>query len=141
MKKIEAIVRQNKLEDVKEALLRCGVDGMTVSEVFGRGDQKAPLVTYRGVTGSTSFVPRVKLETVVADDQAERVLDAIFQAAHTGQVGDGHILVSALESVTRIRTGEVDETDAAFVHHRAVAPAMPMAAVSASFEVYDERFK
>ena len=106
MKKIEAIFRHTKLEAVKDALVEQGIDGLTVTEVHGRGAQKGRTITYRGTDSQLDLVPRVKLETVVADDAAERVVDTIFQAAHTGEVGDGRIFVTNIESVVRIRTGE-----------------------------------
>ncbi len=118
MKKVEAIIRQNKLQNVKDALLQAGVEGMTVTEVVGRGHKKGSLLRYRGATTELPFVANVKVEVIVADSEAESVIDAIFQSAHTGEVGDGRIVVTQIESVTRIRTGEVDETDREFVQHR-----------------------
>src|SRR5262249_16791125 len=112
MKKIEAIIRISKLEEVKNALVAQGVEGMTITEVHGRGHAKPREYTYRGVTETASIVPRIKIETVVSDDEAERTIDSIFQAANTGEVGDGRILVVDLESVTRIRTGETFDRDA-----------------------------
>lgn len=106
MKKIEAIFRHLKLEAVKDALVEQGIDGMTVTEVHDHGADKGRTVTYRGTDSQLDMVPRVKLETVVADDAAERVVDTIFQIAHTGEVGDGRIFVTNIESVVRIRTGE-----------------------------------
>ncbi len=115
MKKIEAIIRHTKLEAVKDALVAHGVEGMTVSEVRGHGAQKGPAGFYRGTERVLEFIPRVKVETIVSDESCESVLDTIFQVAHTGEVGDGRILVTDLESVVRIRTGEVsnrsDETE------------------------------
>ena len=133
MKKVEAIIRHNKLEDVKDALLQIGVEGMTVTEVAGRGQNKPTTLTYRGVTAEQAFVPNVKVETVVSDAEAESVIDAIFQSAHTGQIGDGRIIVTDVESVTRIRTGEVDETDVEFVRHRRESPPLTFAPVRGSF--------
>lgn len=118
MKKVEAIVRQNKLQNVKDALLQAGVEGMTVTEIAGRGHKKGSLLHYRGATTEVPFVANIKVEVIVADNEAESVIDAIFQSAHTGEVGDGRIVVTQIESVTRIRTGEVDETDREFVQHR-----------------------
>lgn len=111
MKKIEAIIRRSKLEAVKDALSELGVQGMTISEVHGHGVQKLGTITYRGIESRLDFVPRVKLETVVSDDSSERVVDAIFQSAHTGEVGDGRIYVIDIDSVTRIRTGETEESE------------------------------
>jgi nitrogen regulatory protein P-II 1 len=111
MKKIEAIIRHEKLDAVMNALLSVNVRGMTVTEVRGRGDQHGPPFTYRGTTTEPRFLPRVKVETVVADNQEELVVDTIFQAAHTGTLGDGRILVTRLESVLRIRTGEALDGD------------------------------
>ncbi len=118
MKKVEATIRHHKLDAVKDALLRVGVEGMTVTEVVGRGHKKGSTLIYRGVTSERPFVPNVKVETVVSDGEVESVIDAIFQSAHTGEVGDGRIVVTEVESVLRIRTGEVDETDFQFVQHR-----------------------
>jgi nitrogen regulatory protein P-II 1 len=105
MKKIEAIVRQNKLEDVKEALSKAGITGMTVSEVRGFGRQKGKTETYRGAEYVIDFVPKVKIEVVVGDDVSQ-AMSAIVEAARTGQVGDGKIFVTNLADVVRVRTGE-----------------------------------
>jgi nitrogen regulatory protein P-II 1 len=106
MKKIEAIFRHTKLDAVKDALVEQGIDGMTVSEVHGHGTDKGRKMTYRGTDSQLDLVPRVKFETVVADDAVERVVDTIYQIAHTGDVGDGRIFVTHIETMVRIRTGE-----------------------------------
>lgn len=106
MKKIEAIIRHFKLEEVKDALNAAGVRGMTVTEVRGFGRQKGHTETYRGTEYSVDFLPKVKIEVAVNDDEAKRVIDTIANAARTGQVGDGKIFVSELVDVVRIRTGE-----------------------------------
>ena len=106
MKKIEAIVRHHKLEEVKEALTKIGVQGMTVSEVRGFGRQKGHKETYRGAEYTVDFLPKVKIEIAVSDDLVAKVVETISTAARTGKVGDGKIFVSALAEVVRIRTGE-----------------------------------
>jgi nitrogen regulatory protein P-II 1 len=106
MKKIEAIIRHFKLEDVKNALTAAGVAGMTVTEVRGFGRQKGHTETYRGTEYAVDFVPKVKMEVVVGDDQFRKVIDTIVKAAQTGQIGDGKIFVSDLVESIRIRTGE-----------------------------------
>ena len=106
MKKIEAIVRHFKLEDVKEALTQKGVTGMTVTEVRGFGRQKGHTEMYRGTEYTVDFVPKVKVEVVVDDAKLQAVIDAIVKAAQTGQVGDGKIFVSDLSNAVRIRTAE-----------------------------------
>lgn len=106
MKKIEAIIRHFKLDEVKEALGARGLKGMTVTEVRGFGRQKGHTETYRGTEYSVDFLPKVKLEVVVADDEVATVIDTIVATARTGQVGDGKIFVSDLVDVVRIRTGE-----------------------------------
>ena len=106
MKKIEAIIRHFKIEDVKKALTDCGVIGMTITEVRGFGRQKGHTETYRGTEYKVDFVPKIKVEVVVPDDKLQTVLDAIVHAAQTGQVGDGKIFVSDLSNAVRIRTGE-----------------------------------
>ena len=110
MKKIEAVVRHFKLEDVKAAMTEAGVQGMTVTEVRGFGRQKGHKETYRGAEYIVDFMPKVKIEVVVADEDLDKVVDAIVNSARTGQVGDGKIFVSNVEKVIRIRTGEVDES-------------------------------
>ena len=106
MKKIEAVVRHFKLEEVKEALIESGVQGMTVTEVRGFGRQKGHKEQYRGAEYSVDFLPKVKLEVIVADDQAKSVIEAIVRTARTGQIGDGKIFVTDLAETVRIRTGE-----------------------------------
>jgi nitrogen regulatory protein P-II 1 len=106
MKKIEAIVRHFKLEEVKNALTEKGINGMTISEVRGFGRQKGHTEMYRGTEYTVDFVPKVKVEVVVDDSKLQTALDTIVKAAHTGQIGDGKIFVSDLTDVVRIRTGE-----------------------------------
>ncbi len=106
MKKIEAIVRHHKLEEVKEALTKIGVQGMTVSEVRGFGRQKGHKETYRGAEYTVDFLPKVKIEIAVSDELTAKVVETISTAARTGKVGDGKIFVTALSEVVRIRTGE-----------------------------------
>ena len=106
MKKVEAIIRNFKLDDVKLALAACGITGMTVSEVRGFGRQKGHKEMYRGTEYDVGFVPKIKIEVVVADSNLKTVLDAIMGSAKTGQVGDGKMFVSQLVDVVRIRTGE-----------------------------------
>ncbi|MEM6826496.1 MAG: P-II family nitrogen regulator [Pseudomonadota bacterium] len=109
MKKIEAIIKPFKLDEVKEALHEIGVSGITVLEAKGFGRQKGHTELYRGAEYVVDFLPKVKLEVVVADDQAQRVVEAIASAAQTGRIGDGKIFVTAIESALRIRTGETNE--------------------------------
>jgi nitrogen regulatory protein P-II 1 len=106
VKKIEAVVRHFKLEEVKEALIEAGVQGMTVTEVRGFGRQKGHKEQYRGAEYSVDFLPKVKLEVIVAEDQAKPVIEAIVRTARTGQIGDGKIFVTDLAETVRIRTGE-----------------------------------
>jgi nitrogen regulatory protein P-II 1 len=106
MKKIEAIIRHFKVEDVKNALTVQGVSGMTITEVRGFGRQKGHTEMYRGTEYTVDFVPKVKVEVVVDDAKLTAVLEIIVKAAHTGQIGDGKIFVSTLSDVVRIRTGE-----------------------------------
>jgi nitrogen regulatory protein P-II 1 len=106
MKKVEAIVRHFKLEDVKDALAHQGVAGMTITEVRGFGRQKGHTETYRGTEYAVDFVPKVKIEIVVADDKLSSVLDTVIRTAQTGQIGDGKIFVTDLAETIRIRTGE-----------------------------------
>jgi nitrogen regulatory protein P-II 1 len=110
MKKIETIIRHFKLEDVKNALTELGVQGMTVTEVRGFGRQKGHKAQYRGTEYTVDFVPKVKIEVVVADDQSRAVIDTILSSARTGEIGDGKIFVSDLEETIRIRTGETGES-------------------------------
>jgi len=109
VKKIEAIIKPFKLDEVKEALHEIGVSGITVTEAKGFGRQKGHTELYRGAEYVVDFLPKVKLEVVVPDDQAERVVEAIAAAAKTGRIGDGKIFVTAIESALRIRTGETDD--------------------------------
>lgn len=106
MKKIEAIIKPFKLDEVKEALHDVGVQGMTVTEVRGFGRQKGHTELYRGAEYVVDFLPKVKLEIAVEDGHAETVVDAITKSAQTGKIGDGKIFISELEQVIRIRTGE-----------------------------------
>lgn len=106
MKKIEAVIRHFKLEDVKNALSEQGVAGMTITEVRGFGRQKGHTETYRGTEYAVDFVPKVKVEIAVADDRAQGVIDTVIKTAQTGQIGDGKIFVSDLADIIRIRTGE-----------------------------------
>jgi nitrogen regulatory protein P-II 1 len=109
MKKIEAIIKPFKMEEVKAALMELGIQGLTVSEVKGFGRQKGHTEIYRGSEYTVDFLPKVKVEVVVTDTQVNSVVDALLKAARTGKIGDGKIFVSAVEKVIRIRTGEVDE--------------------------------
>ena len=106
MKKIEAVIKPFKLDEVKEALQEIGVQGMTVIEAKGYGRQKGHSETYRGAEYVVDFLPKVKIEIVVDDAQIERVVEAIQKAAHTGKIGDGKIFVTPVEQAVRIRTGE-----------------------------------
>jgi len=108
MKKVEAIIRHFKLEDVENALTEQGIRGMTVTEVRGFGRQKGHTEMYRGTEYTVDFVPKIKVEVVVPDEDLQTVVDAIMRAAQTGQVGDGKIFVSDLAQTIRIRTGELD---------------------------------
>ncbi|MFP6751639.1 MAG: P-II family nitrogen regulator [Pirellulaceae bacterium] len=107
MKKVEAIIRHFKLEDVKNALAEEGIQGMTAVEVRGFGRQKGHSETYRGTEYAVDFVPKVKLEVVCGDDVLQKVIDTILHTAQTGQIGDGKIFVSELTNAIRIRTGEM----------------------------------
>ncbi len=106
MKKVEAIIRHHKLDDVKTALVEGGFQGMTVSEVRGFGRQKGQTETYRGAEYEVDFVPKLKIELVVPSDRGAAAVDTIVRAAQTGQIGDGKIFVSDLGEAVRIRTGE-----------------------------------
>ncbi len=108
VKKIEAVIKPFKLDEVKEALHEVGVSGITVTEAKGFGRQKGHTELYRGAEYVVDFLPKVRLEVVIDDDQVERVVEAIANAARTGRIGDGKIFVSAIESAVRIRTGERD---------------------------------
>ncbi len=109
MQKVEAIIKPFKLDEVKEALSGVGVQGITVSEVKGFGRQRGHTELYRGAEYVVDFLPKVKLEVIVKDDQADSVVEAIAQAAKTGRIGDGKIFVTAVEQVVRIRTDETGE--------------------------------
>jgi nitrogen regulatory protein P-II 1 len=108
MKKITAVIKPFKLDDIKDALVEIGVSGMTVSEVKGHGRQKGHTELYRGAEYSVDFLPKAEVSVVVSDDQVEATVEAICQAANTGKVGDGKIFVSTVERTIRIRTGEED---------------------------------
>ena len=109
MKKVEAIIRHFKLEDVKNALTEQGIAGMTITEVRGFGRQKGHTEMYRGTEYAVDFVPKIKIEVVVSDAKVQTVLDTIMRSAQTGQVGDGKMFVTSLVNVVRIRTGESGE--------------------------------
>lgn len=109
MKKIEAIIKPFKLEDVKEALAGLGVEGMTVSEVKGFGRQKGHTEIYRGSEYTVDFLPKLKIEVVIADANASAAVEAIVRAAKTGKIGDGKVFVSPVENAVRIRTEETGE--------------------------------
>ena len=108
MKKVEAIIRPFKLDDVKMALVNAGIIGMTVSEVRGFGRQKGQVERYRGSEFTVEFLQKLKLEIVVDDDKVDTVVSAVQDAARTGEIGDGKIFVSTIDSVIRIRTGDRD---------------------------------
>lgn len=110
MKKIEAVVRHFKLEDVKNALIEGGFHGMTVTEVRGFGRQKGHTETYRGAEYAVDFVPKVKLEIVVADSELDKATKLIVESAKTGQIGDGKLFISELQGTIRIRTGETGDS-------------------------------
>ena len=110
MKKVEAIIRPFKLEDVKLALVNAGIVGMTVSEVRGFGRQKGQVERYRGSEFTVEFLQKLKLDIVVDDTSVDTVVNAIQEAARTGEIGDGKIFISPVESVVRIRTGDRDST-------------------------------
>ncbi|MEY3883205.1 MAG: hypothetical protein RLZZ379_483 [Pseudomonadota bacterium] len=110
MKKIEAIIKPFKLDEVRESLSSIGANGLTVTEVKGFGRQKGHTELDRGAEYVVDFLPKIKLELVVSDDMVDAAVDAIIKAAHTGKIGDGKIFVSAVEQVIRIRTGETGES-------------------------------
>ncbi|MDO9366602.1 MAG: P-II family nitrogen regulator [Methylotenera sp.] len=110
MKKIVAIIKPFKLDEVREALSDIGVNGLTVTEVKGFGRQKGHTELYRGAEYVVDFLPKIKLELVIADNIVDAAVEAIIKAAHTGKIGDGKIFVSAVEQVIRIRTGETGES-------------------------------
>jgi nitrogen regulatory protein P-II 1 len=109
MKKIEAIFKPFKLDEVREALSEIGVSGLTVTEVKGFGRQKGHTELYRGAEYVVDFLPKVKIEVVIPDNLLERAVDAIVKAARTGKIGDGKIFITSVDQVIRIRTGETDE--------------------------------
>jgi nitrogen regulatory protein P-II 1 len=110
MKKIEAVIKPFKLEEVREALSEIGVSGLTVTEVKGFGRQKGHTELYRGAEYTVDFLPKVKVEVVMQDSMVEKAVDAIIRAARTGKIGDGKIFVTNVEQVVRIRTGETNES-------------------------------
>ncbi|MFY8104399.1 MAG: P-II family nitrogen regulator [Ramlibacter sp.] len=110
MKQITAIIKPFKLEEVREALADCGVTGLTVTEVKGFGRQKGHTELYRGAEYVVDFLPKVKIELVVRDEDVDRCVDAVVKSARTGKIGDGKIFVTSVERVVRIRTGETDES-------------------------------
>jgi nitrogen regulatory protein P-II 1 len=110
VKKIDAVVKPFKLDEVREALSEIGVSGLTVTEVKGFGRQKGHTELYRGAEYVVDFLPKVKIEIVVADNILEQAIEAIIKAARTGKIGDGKIFVTSVEQVVRIRTGEVNES-------------------------------
>jgi nitrogen regulatory protein P-II 1 len=110
MKKIEAIIKPFKLDEVREALSELGVSGLTVTEVKGFGRQKGHTELYRGAEYVVDFLPKIKVEIVVSSAMLDSAVESIIKAAHTGKIGDGKIFVSSVEQVIRIRTGETDET-------------------------------
>ena len=109
MKQVTAMIKPFKLDAVREALAEVGVQGMTVSEVKGFGRQKGHTEIYRGAEYAVDFLPKIKIDIVLADEMVERAVEAIIQAAHTGKVGDGKVFVSPVEQVVRIRTGETGD--------------------------------
>ena len=109
MKKIEAVIKPFKLEDVKDALAEAGVTGMTVSDVKGYGRQQGHSELYRGAEYVVDFLPKIKLELIIADEDVDSTIAVIIEAAKTGKIGDGKIFVSPIEKIVRIRTGEQDE--------------------------------
>jgi|SRR6266481_4530248 len=110
MKKIEAVIKPFKLDDVREALSELGVSGLTVTEVKGFGRQKGHTELYRGAEYVVDFLPKIKIEAVIPTELLDAAVEAIIKAAHTGKIGDGKIFVSTIERVVRIRTGEANES-------------------------------
>lgn len=110
MKKVEALIRHFKLDDVKESLTQCGIHGMTVTEVRGFGRQKGHTEVYRGAEYTIDFVPKIKVEVIVTDKELPAVVESITRAAKTGQVGDGKIFITDLHDAVRIRTGETGDS-------------------------------
>jgi nitrogen regulatory protein P-II 1 len=109
MKKVEAVIKPFKLDEVREALSAIGVNGLTVTEVKGFGRQKGHTELYRGAEYVVDFLPKIKIEVILAADMVESAIEAIIKAAHTGKIGDGKIFVTSVEQVIRIRTGETGE--------------------------------
>jgi len=109
MKKIEAVIKPFRLEDVKEALAEIGITGMTISEVKGYGRQQGHSELYRGAEYVVDFIPKIKIEAIVGADEVDNVVKTIVESARTGKIGDGKIFVSDIDKVVRIRTGETDE--------------------------------
>lgn len=109
MKKVEAVIKPFKLDEVREALSAIGVNGLTVTEVKGFGRQKGHTELYRGAEYVVDFLPKIKIEVIIAADMVDGAIEAIIKAAHTGKIGDGKIFVSSVEQVIRIRTGETGE--------------------------------
>jgi nitrogen regulatory protein P-II 1 len=109
LKKIEAIIKPFKLEDVKESLTEAGITGMTVSDVKGYGRQQGHSELYRGAEYVVDFLPKIKIELIVSEDDVDSTINLIIEAAKTGKIGDGKIFVSSVEKIVRIRTGEEDE--------------------------------
>ncbi|MBY0585967.1 P-II family nitrogen regulator [bacterium] len=109
MKKVEAVIRHHKLDEVKTSLSEAGIAGITVTEVRGFGRQKGHVESYRGVEYTVDLLPKIKLEIVVPDDLVSKVTTAIIKSARTGEIGDGKIFISDLVDITRIRTGETGE--------------------------------
>ena len=110
MKKVEAIIRHHKLDDVKAALVELGYHGMTVTEVRGYGRQKGQRETYRGAEYTIDFIPKLKIEVVIPADDADKVVETIVNASRTGNIGDGKIFISSIDDAIRIRTGETGNT-------------------------------
>ncbi|MDX9814602.1 MAG: P-II family nitrogen regulator [Sulfurimonadaceae bacterium] len=110
MKKIEAIIKPFKLEELKEALTQAGVAGMSITEIRGYGRQKGHSEIYRGAEHIVDFVPKIKIELITSDEDVEKIISTIIESTRTGNIGDGKIFISSVEKVIRIRTGEVDES-------------------------------
>jgi len=110
MKKIEAIIKPFKLDDVREALSEVGISGMTVTEVKGFGRQKGHTELYRGAEYMVDFLPKIKIEIIISDDLVDRCVDTIMETAKTGKIGDGKIFISEIEKIIRIRTGDENES-------------------------------
>jgi nitrogen regulatory protein P-II 1 len=110
LKKIEAIIKPFKLEELKEALTQAGVAGMSITEIRGYGRQKGHSEIYRGAEHIVDFVPKIKIELITSDEDVEKIISTIIESTRTGNIGDGKIFISSVEKVIRIRTGEVDES-------------------------------